>query len=249
MHTYGWRRSLPDRRDYLFSAKPRVVRSLPEKVSLREAMPPVYDQGNLGSCTANAVNAVFQFDQLKQQVETFIPSRLFVYYNERVIEGTVPYDAGAEMRDSIKAVVQYGVVPEAEWPYDVSRFAEAPPRACYEHALFHQGLVYSAVQQTLCQMQSVLATGLPFIFGFTVYDSFEDIGPDGICPMPGPSEGVLGGHAVVAVGYDNASRRFTVRNSWGEGWGDAGYFYMPYEYLQDADLSADYWVLQTVEEG
>jgi len=114
--------------------------------------------------------------------------------------------------------------------------------------VLNQGLVYSAVQQSLCQMQGVLASGFPFIYGFTVYDSFEWVGADGLVPMPGQDENVLGGHAVVAVGYDNATRRFIVRNSWGD-WGDKGYCYFPYEYMLNTDLVSDLWVLQTVETG
>lgn len=247
MHSYGWRRSLPDRRDYRYSCRPSIVRALPPMVDLRTHMPPVWDQGQLGSCTAQAVNAVFQFDQMRQSPESFfLPSRLFTYYCERELEGTIPWDAGAEMRDSIKAVVQYGVCPETMWPYFVERFTLRPPDSCYVSALINQGLVYCSVEQTLCQMQGVLASGFPFIFGFSVYESFESIGLDGIMPIPGPSEGVLGGHAVVAVGYDNEVRRFIVRNSWGD-WGDRGHFYMPYEFAISQDV-ADLFVLQTVEE-
>lgn len=248
-HSYGWRRSLPDHRDFKFSPSSRVVRSLPPRADLREVMPPIWDQGNLGSCTAFAVDAAFEFDQIRQSAESFFePSHLFTYFNERVIEGTVPYDAGAEMRDSIKAVVEYGVCPQTMWAYDIDRFTEAPPRACYDKALLNQGLVYCGVEQTLCQAQGVIASGFPFVLGFTVYSSFEDIGADGVMPMPGPSESVLGGHAVVAVGYDNETRRFIVRNSWGASWGDHGFFHMPYEFFISEDV-ADLFVLQSVEEG
>lgn len=244
---FGWKRSKPDHRDYKFACRPRVLRNLPDAVQIL-TLPPVFDQGQLGSCTANAVNLVFEYAQMQETPEThFTSSRLFTYYNERVLEGTVDYDSGAEMRDAIKAVVKYGVCPEADWPYDIDRFTEKPPAPLYDFALKNQGLVYSAVEQSLCQMQGVLATGFPFILGFTVYESFEEIGPDGIMPMPGPNEGVLGGHAVVACGYDNATRRFTIRNSWGKGWGHEGNFYMPYEFMV-SDNVADCWVLQSVEE-
>ena len=249
MHSYGWRQSLPDRRDFRYSVHPSVSRALPESVDLRPNCPPVWDQGQLGSCTAQAVGAAFQYDQIVEtgHAKDWTPSRLFIYYNERVIEGTVPYDSGAEMRDSIKAVVEYGACPETDWEYDISRFADAPPRSCYDTALLNQGLVYSSVEQSLCQMQGVLASGFPFIFGFGVYDSFEKIGSDGLVPMPGQNESLLGGHAVMAVGYHNPSRRFVVRNSWGTSFGDKGIVYFPYEYLIDPDLSSDIWVLQTVE--
>lgn len=214
-------------------------------------MPPVYDQGDLGSCTANAVGAAFEFDQWKQGMKTDTPSRLFIYYNERILEGTVDSDSGAEMRDSIKAVVQYGVCPETEWPYYVEKFADRPSAQCYTDALKNQGLVYSAVQQNVCTMQGVLATGYPFLIGVTVYESFESeqANATGDVPMPTAQEQVLGGHALLVVGYDNATRVFNFRNSWGTTWGNSGYGTLPYEYLTNQDLSSDFWVLQSVEEG
>lgn len=248
-HAYGWKRQLPDRRDYRFAVSPSIIRGLPERVDLRDKMPEIWDQGQLGSCTAQAVAAAFQYDQILQTAHArdWNPSRLFIYMNERIIEGTVPWDSGAEMRDAIKAVVEYGCCPETDWPYDIGKFAIAPPKACYETAILNQGLVYCAVEQSLCQMQGVLASGFPFILGFSVYSSFEEVGSDGLVPMPGNNESLLGGHAVVAVGYDNPARRFIVRNSWGEGFGDEGHVYFPYEYLTDRDLSSDFWVLSTVE--
>lgn len=246
-HSYGWRRSLPDHRDYRYSANPRIIRALPPKVDLRAQFPPVWDQGNLGSCTAFAIDAAFEFVQLRTPESFFEPSHLATYYNEREIEGTVMYDSGAEMRTSIKAVVQYGVCPQTMWPYAIDKFTTKPPPECYTVALKNQGLIYSGVQQTLCQMQGVLASGFPFVYGFSVYESFEFIGSDGIMPMPESGEAVLGGHAVVACGYDNETRRFTVRNSWGD-FGDKGYFYCPYEFMVSEDV-ADLYVLTTVEEG
>lgn len=253
MGRYGWKPSPPDHRDFHYAAAPRVLRALPDRIDLRPVMPTIYDQGNLGSCTANAVGAVFEFDQMRQSAlqRHWTPSRLFIYYNERVIENTVDWDSGATMRDSIKAVVTYGACPETDWPYDVARFAEKPPLPCYSTSAKNQGLVYSAVQQNLCTMQSVVASGFPFIVGFSVYESFEsqEVAATGEVPMPRPGEQVLGGHAVVVVGYDNATRRFLMRNSWGTGWGSAGYFTFPYEFLLNPSYSEDFWILQSVEEG
>ena len=246
---YGWVRDLPDARDLIYAAPRPTVAALPAMVDLTSDFGPVYDQGQLGSCTGNALAAAFEFDLLKQNLPDFIPSRLFIYYNERRLEGTVSSDSGAQIRDGVKTLVRQGVCPETAWPYDITKFADKPSAACYTDALTHQATSYQRVPRTLEQMKGCLAEGFPFVFGFTVYDSFEsqDVAKTGVVPMPSPDESVLGGHAVVAVGYDDADERFRVRNSWGIGWGQEGYFTMPYAYLTDSGLAADFWTLRLVE--
>jgi C1A family cysteine protease len=206
---YGWAPDLPDYRDHLYSAPQPVLAKLPPKKDLRSGCPPVYDQGQLGSCTANAISGAIQFEQKKQGVTIFGPSRLFIYYNERDMEGTVNSDAGAQIRDGVKSVATLGVCPETEWPYDINKF----------------------------------------VFGFTVYDAFEsqEVAKTGVLNMPGPKEKVQGGHAVLAVGYDDATQRFTVRNSWGKDWGIKGYFTIPYTYLTTTDLADDFWTIRILK--
>ena len=223
---------------------------LPPSVDLRPGCPPtVYDQGRLGSCTANAIAAAFEFDLAKQKLDAFMPSRLFIYYNERVVEGTVESDSGAMIRDGIKSVAKLGVCTEESWAYEVSRFAEKPADDCYTAALDNQALSYQRVPRTLDQMRGCLANGYPFVFGFTVYDSFEgrEVAATGVVPMPGDGESILGGHAVLAVGYDDETQRFLVRNSWGPGWGQGGYFTIPYSYLTNRGLASDFWTISKVE--
>src|SRR6266436_2634478 len=129
---YGWIPDIPDQRDYLYAAPPAFLRALPPRVDLRKQCPPVYDQGQLGSCTANAIGGAIEFDQMKEKLpQIFIPSRLFIYYNERVIEGTVNTDAGAMLRDGIKTVAKQGACPEPMWPYLIARFKTRPSAACY----------------------------------------------------------------------------------------------------------------------
>jgi C1A family cysteine protease len=246
---YGWIRDLPDARDFLYSAPLiRFPQGLPPSVDLRSECPPAYDQGQLGSCTANGVAGAIEFDQRKQGTREFTPSRLFIYYNERVIEGTVNQDSGAQVRDGIKSVVKIGAPPETDWPYDISKFADQPPSNAYADA--KQDLVssYSRVAQDILQMQGCLAEGYPFVFGFTVYESFEGqaVAQTGIVPMPQSGEAVVGGHCVVAVGYNDANRRFIIRNSWGDNWGLKGYCMMPYEYLLNARLASDFWTIRSV---
>jgi C1A family cysteine protease len=246
---YGWIPDEPDHRDYLYAAPPGVLATLPPSADLRPQCPPVYDQGQLGSCTANAIAGAFQFDELKQRLaDEFIPSRLFIYYNERAMEGTVDSDAGARIRDGIKSIARLGVCPESEWPYDPAQFATKPSTGCYEDALQNRAVQYQRVVQDLMQLRGCIASGFPVVFGFTVYDSFESdaVARSGEVPLPAPSESVVGGHAVVAVGYDDASQRFLVRNSWGTGWGMAGYCTMPYAYLAQPSLASDFWTVRLV---
>ena len=202
----------------------------------------------LGSCTANAIGGAIEFDRLKQNLADFVPSRLFIYYNERVIEGTVASDSGAMIRDGIKSVASQGACPEPEWPYDISKFAERPSAEAYRDAALDRAVSYQGLVQDLNQMRGCLATGYPFIFGFTVYESFESesVARTGHAPMPAPTERAVGGHAVMAVGYDDQGQTFLCRNSWGTGWGMSGYFTLPYTYLIQAGLASDLWTIRLV---
>jgi C1A family cysteine protease len=246
---FGWVPDLPDARDFLFSAPEEVLTKLPKKVDLRSKMPAVYDQGQLGSCTANAIGAAFEFEHTKQGLKDFMPSRLFIYYNERAMEGTVDTDSGAMIRDGMKSVAKLGVCTETTWPYDIPKFTEKPPKKAYDEAGKHQALVYRRVLPNVHQMQGCLAAGYPFVFGFSVYESFmsPEVAKTGEVPLPPRGEQLIGGHAVLAVGYDDAIQRFIVRNSWGDGWGIKGYCTMPYSYLTDPQLARDFWAIYTVE--
>ncbi len=246
---YGWIRDLPDQRDHLYAAQPETLLKLPTSADLRSQCPPVYDQGQLGSCTANAIAAALQFDQIKEkQPQIFNPSRLFIYYNERIIEGTVNTDSGAQIRDGIKSVAAQGDCPENLWPYDITKFSVKPPQQCYDQALKFKAIQYQRLTQIANQLKGCLASGYPFVFGFTVYESFESpqVAKTGHAPMPSPSEKTLGGHAVMAVGYDDSQSWFIVRNSWGPSWGMNGYFTLPYPYLLEHNLSSDFWTIRVV---
>jgi C1A family cysteine protease len=246
-HSMGWVADLPDQRDRLYAA-PAPVGPLPPLVDLRPQCPPVYDQGQLGSCTANAIAGALEFDRIKQRINDFTPSRLMIYYNERALEGTTKSDSGAQIRDGIKTVVKQGACPEPEWPYYVTKFKMRPTPACYLDGLKYKAILYQRIVPTLDQLKGCLATGLPFVFGFTVYESFESaaVAQTGIAPMPAPGERAVGGHAVVGVGYIEAKQVFIVRNSWGPDWGMAGYFTIPYSYLTNASLADDFWQIKTV---
>lgn len=245
---FGWKRDLPDHRDIKFKVTAPV--ELPPMVDLRDKCPPVYDQGELGSCTANALGGAYQFEEMKQGTENFIPSRLFIYYNERAMEGTINEDAGAMIRDGMKTMVDKGVCPETMWPYNPGRFAKKPCDQCYKAALDNQVLQYLRISpHNLYDVKQCLALGYPISFGFTVFESMmtDAVARTGIVPMPGPNESALGGHAVLAVGYDDSKNALVVRNSWGTDWGLNGYFYLPYGFVSNENMSADYWTIRLVE--
>ena len=247
---YGWVPDLPDQRDKVYRAPLVSLGPLPQKVDLRGGCPPVYDQGQLGSCTANAIAGALEFNQIKQKLaDVFPPSRLFIYYNERVIENTVDQDAGAMIRDGIKTVSKQGAPHEALWPYAIAKFKTKPSPPAVKDARKHAAVLYQRVSQDLAQLRGCLASGYPFVFGFSVYESFEGpaVAKSGRVPMPKPEEKQLGGHAVLAVGYDHPSKRFIVRNSWGPNWAMAGYFTIPYGYLLDGNLSDDFWTIKLVK--
>lgn len=247
---YGWVPDLPDHRDHSYSVPQHIVAApLPANVDLRSQCPAVYDQMSLGSCTGQAIAAAIEFDREKENLLDWIPSRLFIYYNERVIEGTVKSDSGAQIRDVIKSVGDKGACSETTWPYKIKRFATTPSPKAFEEALQHKAISYQRVPQNLSQLKGCLAAGYPIVFGFTVYDSFEsdEVAQTGILNLPTSGEQTVGGHAVLLVGYEDASQRFLVRNSWGPNWGQKGYFTMPYAYVTNSNLADDFWKISTVK--
>lgn len=246
---FGWKPDKPDKRDRKYMVPAHIdVAALPVSVDLRHGMPPVYSQGDLGSCTGQAIGADCHYQMVRQGGNVWQPSALFIYYNERMIEGSIMQDSGAELRDGMKAINRWGICSEAKWAYDISKFRVKPPRTAYSEASKHKIFDYARIGQSLIQFKSVLAAGDPFVFGFSVYESFEGdtVAKTGMMPMPSMRENMLGGHAVLAVGYEDSRNAFIIRNSWGSSWGDNGYFYMPYEFIVDDDFAADFWTVRFV---
>ena len=238
---YGWKPSLPDLRDHIADASELKVL---DEVDPRADLPDVFDQGQLGSCTANAVAGAVQYDAKLNGSDPGFLSRLWIYYYERKIEGSpADQDTGAYGRDGFKVCKTIGVPLENDWPYDIAKFSEEPPASLAEEARQHRISNYRSVPRNLDSIKAVLSNRQTIAFGFTVYESFEsqEVAQTGIVPMPTRNERTLGGHEVLLVGYlTNEPNYGLVRNSWGTGWGMEGYFLMPWAYLMDANLASDF---------
>lgn len=242
-HKYLLKKDTPDLRDHIFSSsKYRLVEHLPDTVDLRSKCSPIVDQGDLGSCTANAIVSGLKKYLLKNKAVWIALSRLFLYWEERNIEGTVSADSGASISDGMKVLNTFGVCPETDWPYDPTTFTNAPSNQDVTDATPYKIAEYQRIT-SIDQLKASLAEGLPVVIGINVYDSFESdaVEQTGIVPMPDTAtESLIGGHAVLAVGYDDTKSQLIVRNSWGSSWGDNGYFYLPYDYYNKGYVS-DCW--------
>lgn len=255
-YNLGCIQDVPDSRDHCYSPDTTLLRQLPPEINLQDF--PIYDQGRICSCTANALAGAIEYLRIVSQVRPrFIPSRLFIYYNERTIEGSVDYDAGAELRNGIKTLHNTGVCMEREWGYDDtppanlneafpadSPAVKEPSSCCYEEARKYRISCYQRLNQDLTHFKECLASGKPFVFGFATYDSWlNGKSPATYIPLPTDDDRYVGGHAVLCVGYDDNRKLFRIRNSWGASAGDNGYFYLPYDYLMNPDLARDFWII------
>ncbi len=250
---YTWHPGLPNRFALHYESAGKQEAELPQSVDLRSAFPPVYDQKSLGSCVDNAVAALIESSCMAAKYKwPFTPSRLFLYYNARSIEGTVDSDSGSSVADGINSANEFGVCPEVIhdgstpdwlWTYDdgQTKFKEKPPAQCYKDAILHKAIKSEIINLDRNTVLNALAAGKAFAFGFTVHQSFESsqMAADGIMHAPGGldwlTDPVLGGHCTVVVGYmlnhpmghQGVTDWAIVRNSWSANWGDKGHFYMP----------------------
>lgn len=242
------RKSQPDHRDH--QLKLTTIRpGLRASVNLQSKLPFVFDQGAIGSCTANSAGSMYSWVVNNNSGQLFIPSRLFLYYNTRMIEGTTDYDSGATLRDTMRSLRNYGVCPETSWPYLYDKLTIQPAQNCYDEGSIRQALSYAAVPISLAPMKNVLQNR-PFILGILVYASFFNptVSRTGYVPVPDTrKEKLLGGHAILILGYDDRKKCFFCRNSWGTSWGLKGDFYLPYAYATNRKLSFDAWVLYNTE--
>ncbi len=267
----GWERDLPDFRDYAREAtevktvlaKSRSFKTakstLPKSTDLRQWCSPIEDQGNLGSCTANAGVSLVEYFQRRAFGKYLNGARLFLYKATRNLLGWTG-DQGAYLRDTMKALVLFGVPPETYWPYKISKFDDEPPAFCYAFGQSFKAIKYyrldprgTSSSQALSAVRQSLAGGLPSMFGFSVYSSMPGVNDGtGDIPMPQPGDKLEGGHAMVAVGYDDAKKigkekgALLIRNSWGTAWGEKGYGWLPYAYVEEG-LAVDFWSLVDAE--
>lgn len=240
---YAWKPDVADFRDHVYSAP---VPQFPPKVDIIGQANPIDDQGQLGSCTGNSSSAMCEII-----LKTTQPlSRLMAYYNGRALEGTIKTDSGAQIRDVIKGISNYGIGSENLWPYDIKQFTKKPPTVAFKDGLTRVKALVGSYQRVpdLNTLKAALVVGHVVTFGFSVPDYFEgaDVAKTGWVRFPTQADKMIGGHAVVAVGYDDtASVPFVwVRNSWGAGWGLKGYFKMDQRWFTDPSrLTDDMWTI------
>ena len=245
VNKYLWRRDLPDARDHIYKSS---TTRIPTSVDYRRYCSPIDDQGQLGSCTGNAIAGAINLIDNKNNNRAIRVSRMFIYYQERLLEGTTRIDAGAYIRDGIRACYTYGAPLETLWPYNIGLFRSQPTPAAYSDALNRKVTSYQRCL-TLSDIKAALSAGYPVVIGFDVYESFESavVARTGQMPYPNKRrEQLLGGHAVCVVGYQDSNSTLICRNSWGSGWGDRGYFYMPYAVITDTSMSSDFWAVDAV---
>ncbi len=266
----GWIPDYPDFRDYtektdgvkkvLEPTGLLKAKSLPASVDLRQWCSPVENQGGLGSCTANAGVGVIEYYERKSFGRYINASRLFLYKVTRNLMKTSG-DTGAFLRTTMGAMVLFGTPPEEYWAYtdDEKKFDREPPAFCYAFAQNYQAIQYyrhdppgTKAEEILKRVKTYLSKGHPAMFGFTVYSSIEQADKTGKIPFPSPKEKIEGGHAIVAVGYDDKMKikntygkietagALLIRNSWGKEWGEEGYGWLPYEYISKG-LAEDFW--------
>jgi C1A family cysteine protease len=245
----GWLPQLPDHRDFKLGAPSPMLGVLfvpnPPSVDLRPKIDWIYNQGQENSCTAHCSASMDKFIRRMKKQPDFDASRAFQYWNTRNLEGTEHQDDGAYIRDAMKVLNTIGAVPEESWEYNASTLYAVPPQALYPTAEQNKITTYWQINQTRNDLQYCLAQGFPFVFGIEVFDAMDsyEVARTGIVPMPNSGDKVLGGHAIMCVGYDNSKQWYIIQNSWGKDWGDKGFFYLPYEFVE-TDCSSDFWTIR-----
>lgn len=244
----GYRPDVPDSADYKFedlAPKLALTEGTFAGVDLRKWCSPIENQSYLSSCVGNAVVGALELLQIKNGVPFNDLSRLFVYYNSRMMHKEQDQDAGTYIRLAMGTLSSLGACSESKWPYDPSTVFTRPTWGSYREAYANKIQNYYRIggtgQQRVDMIKRALEAGNPVVFGVMVDDAFMNTPKDGVVAMPKSPRTAAGGHAMLIVGYDNTTSTFIVRNSWGTSWGDKGYCYMPYDYI-DSAYGDDFWV-------
>ncbi|MDR6551246.1 C1 family peptidase [Paenibacillus qinlingensis] len=249
MRKYTVKRDPRDFRDFTYRSVNYIRESqLPRQIDLRSKLSPIVNQGSLGSCTSNAiVSGLREFWLRNEEDNSTRLSRLFHYWHERELENTINQDAGATIRDGFKVLHKTGVCPEAAWPYKIANFRNTPNHEAESLARYYRIDGYHRLHD-LASLKAALADGSPVVFGIWLYASFESKKASLTGKIPYPDrkkEQLLGGHALLAVGYKDDKKAgqgvIIARNSWGTAWGDGGYCYLPYSFFKNKKLTFDYW--------
>jgi C1A family cysteine protease len=253
-YSFGCEPDIVDPRDYRLKAGLDPV--FREEIDLSHDLgfEEIRDQGSLGACTSFATTDMVRYVRYKTKLSYWEPSQLFTYYATRKLRNTINEDSGATAREALKSTVDYGVTKDNFWPYDITKFAEEPPKQAWDDALTHQSLAYFRLDQTLNDLIGCLSDGYPFTFGMKLYQSFIDYQKatffNVIIPIPDrKKEKYLGGHCMLAVGYYKRNDEYIiiVRNSWGIGFGTRGYVHIPLSLMLDPEVTFDFWTLRTSE--
>lgn len=248
MNKFGWVKQEKDTRD-LKSLRYKEWKDylLPPEYQMPIKIP-VYDQGQLGSCTANSASVCFLHEVAQKHPESkFNPSRLFLYYNSRAMRGWEKEDSGAIIRDVFKSMNVDGICSEFWCKYRINRFDKKPSIFAYSNAKKHMAIVYASVEKNIERLKQTVFSGACVSFGFNVYMNFQEgnwDSSDGIMPFPSGTN--IGGHAVTIVGWSDLRKCFLIQNSWGTNWGQGGYFWMPYAFMVSNETS-DFWCIEQIK--
>tara|TARA_B110000208_G_C11799546_1_gene441260 strand:- start:2051 stop:2863 length:813 start_codon:yes stop_codon:yes gene_type:complete len=243
---YGW---IPDHPNYNDNTYDAPIKNLliNRKIDLRLNCPGICNRKNIGSSVAHAICYVYEYNIIKHDMNNiFIPSKLFLYFNQRLLKHTQEFDCGSSIRDGLSILDKIGICSEVVYPYDISLIYDKPSDEIYEEASHNKGIEYYKIKPIITNIKTLLQDSIPIIFGFGIYSSFENqVSDNGFTiKIPQENEKFIGGSCGVCVGFNDEKQAFIIMNSKGVEWGDKGYFYMPYLYLTNNNLCSNFWIIK-----
>lgn len=244
---YGCNNDCKDKRDFQYTPQKEIC--LERIFTLCKKMPPILNQGKLGSCAINSICNVIRYcEMIEDKDYSKQLSSLFVYYNVRNMEGNVNEDSGAQIRNVLKSINTHGACYEKTWPNNITQFAEKPTPSCYKEGKDHRTIRYERITQDITHIKYAIQSGFPVVFGLSVFESIEQksVIKFGIIPFPLNGSKKIGNHCAICCGWDDSRRLFTIMNSWGTNWGDNGYGYISYDYLSNPNFARDFWKINFI---